>query len=157
LYNFFIAKKLGAQMYYVKFDSAGNVVNVIAHSQWKELSNEEKNNFQCRWDWKSFADVERIAALLTKFTGNTWLPCDKECTFPQFDVVEAPKVGDAVSSSFNGDTRPRGYVTKVTSKFQVNTSTGHKFRRDRSTASWKMCNGYEYLVPGHIETTNPHF
>jgi hypothetical protein len=146
------------KMIFVKFDEANNVVAAISLQEWSKLDASDQDAYQSRHDWTNFSVVERVAGRLSAFTGDRWVPCDKGSgVYPRFDVVQVPKVGDPVSAAFNGDYRPCGFVQKVTDKLQVTTTTGHKFRRVKATAAWRMCNGSECLVGGHIDRTNPHF
>lgn len=146
------------KMIFVKFDEAKSVVAVISLQEWSKLDFGAQGAYQSRHDWKNFSDVETVADQLSAFTGDHWVACDKGSgVYPRFDVVQVPKVGDPVSAAFNGDYRPCGFVQKVTDKLQVTTTTGHKFRRVKSGAAWRMCNGNECLVAGHVDRTNPHF
>ncbi len=112
---------------------------------------------ECRWDWHSFETVERIANDLTAIHGKVYLPIDSgTSTHPRYDIIEAPLVGDAISSGFNGDIRPCGHIKSISNSFRVITSTdGSKFYRKKQTGVWKK--GYLSLVMGHIDRTNPHF
>jgi len=144
-------------MIYVKFENNLPVAAVTnGHASW--LNAEEHENYQSRWDWKSFEEVEQIAANLSKATGSSWLGVDRgESVFPRFDVIAAPTVGSPVSEGFNGDYRPCGTIVQITKKLQVTTSTGAKFRRVKNTATWCRVNGGGSMVDGHIDRYNPHF
>lgn len=111
-----------------------------------------------RNDIESFSYAFTLASLLTEKLGRTFLPTDAGGShYPQFDVIEAPKVGDPVSKSFNGDTYPQGFITRITPTWQITTSTGTKFRRVRESAGWRQVGGTWWMVGGHIEERNPHF
>jgi hypothetical protein len=126
---------------------------------------------QSRNDWKDFATVERIAAELNMAQENKpqderkhYVATDSSANVsPRYDVIEAPKVGDAVSYSFNGDTYPCGHVTHISDSYRVITTTGDgtppkrmKFYRRRLSGSW-VNNGTWSLVSGHIYEQNPSF
>jgi hypothetical protein len=114
-----------------------------------------------RNDIRSYAYAFTLAALLTdvyKESGTTFLACDAGShTSPRYDVIEAPKVGDLVSKSFNGDTYPEGEITKITPKWQITTSTGVKFRRKKESAGWLATGGTWRMVGGHSYEQNPSF
>lgn len=113
--------------------------------------------WQSSWDWKSFEEVERLARYVTAMTGRTYVPVNHtEFVSPRFSIMELPKVGDAVSYSFNGDTYPDGYIVAMTKKLQITTSTGSKYRRYKNTSGWRKTGGTWWLVKGHIYEQNPH-
>jgi hypothetical protein len=75
---------------------------------------------------------------------------DGKWSWPQFDVIKAPKVGDKVSQSFNGDSYPRGEIVSVSKSLKlVTTSTGHKFYRRGKSGAW-LVNKYASMIPGHV-------
>jgi hypothetical protein len=126
----------------------------------EKLTSEQHSDkaWQSRWDWPDFATVARLAKYLTAMTGKTYLPVDNGSGHsPQFDVVDAPKVGDEVSYGFNGDYTPDGTVVKVSPTFQVTTSSGRVYRRKGTTSGWYQAGGTWGLVRGHIDERNPHF
>jgi hypothetical protein len=127
---------------------AVETLNFLAKGQHYETPN----------DWKSFAQVTKIARLLSVNTGRTFLPVDHGShTSPRYGIVEPPKVGDAVSYSFNGDSYPDGYVEKITKTFQITTTTGHKYLRRKLSANWLRTGGTWSLIPGHVYEQNPSF
>jgi hypothetical protein len=111
-----------------------------------------------RHDFETMDEAEMIAEQATKATGVLHIATDSGANvYPRFDVVEAPKVGDKVSQSFNGDSYPRGEITHISKSLKkVVTSTGHTFWRRGSTGSW-VVNGYASMVQGHISEMNPSF
>jgi hypothetical protein len=114
--------------------------------------------WQSRWDWKDFATVVSLAKYVTAMTGKIHLPVDNGPHHsPQFDLVEAPAVGDEVSYGFNGDYYPDGTVVKITPTFRVTTSTGHTYRRKGMTSGWYQPGGTWGLVAGHVYAQNPSF
>lgn len=110
-------------------------------------------------DIVSFEEATRLANGATEATGEPFLPCDHGPNrHPQFAVISAPKMGDAVSYGFNGDYYPAGHITKMSSSFyRIQTSTGDVFYRSKHTASWKMKGGTWWMVAGHHNERNPHF
>jgi hypothetical protein len=111
-----------------------------------------------RHDFKCFSDAEVMAASATKLTGKLHIATDAgRWSWPQFDVIAAPAVGDKVSQSFNGDSYPRGTITKVSKTLKkVTTDTGHTFYRRGNTGSW-VINGYASMIAGHVSEQNPSF
>ena len=76
-------------------------------------------------------------------------------TSPQFDVVEVPAVGAAVSRAFNGDSYVDGHVVSVSASGRViKTSTGGVYYRRRLTGTWKLAGSPFALVLGHKERRN---
>jgi len=78
-------------------------------------------------------------------------------TWEGYRPVARPKVGEKVSSAFNGDYYPQGEIVKVspTSK-KVTTSTGAIFYRVKDTGCWKEAGTWS-MVRGHVSRLNPHF
>lgn len=111
-----------------------------------------------RIDFTSLDQAQRIAESASEFSGSRYLSVDNgNGSWPRFDVVEAPKVGDLVSQSFNGDSYPRGKIVKISPTFKkVTTDTGHEFYRLKHTGSW-LINGYAAMIPGHHSEMNPSF
>jgi hypothetical protein len=111
-----------------------------------------------RNDFKSFEVAEEMAVAATKLTGKLHIATDAgKWSYPQFDVIAAPAVGEKVSQSFNGDSYPRGEIVSVSKTLKlVTTSTGHKFYRLRNTGSW-LDNGYACMIAGHVSEMNPSF
>ena len=109
-------------------------------------------------DFNSFEDARTMAAYLTALKAVQFLPVDEGSgTYPRFRVIEAPKVGDLVSKSFNGDSYPCGTVTKITPTWQITTDEGGKFRRYKETGGWRAEGGTWWMTAGHIDERNPHF
>jgi hypothetical protein len=125
-----------------------------------EVSSEHQadGDWESRWDWKSFDEVSRLATYLTAMTGKTYLPADHgDGVSPRFDIIEAPRVGDKVSRTFNGDTYPAGEIVKITKGWQITTSTGQKFRQFRQSGAWREVRGSFWMLAGHTFEQNPHF
>lgn len=132
---------------------------VSVRSTTPTLEERLKQNWISRNDIGSFMQAERIVEdLADLMLCDTYVAVDcGEGTYPRFDVVAAPKVGEAVSYGFNGDYYPDGVIVAVTKKFKVTTSTGNTYRRRKLTANWKQPHGPWSLVHGHISEQNPHF
>ena len=77
---------------------------------------------------------------------------------PRYDVIEAYKVGDLVSYSFNGDSYPDGEITRVGTgpRMAITTSTGSRYHRAGLTGRWRKEGGTRSLCHGHIDERNPH-
>lgn len=111
-----------------------------------------------RWDYTGFDHVQRLAQELTEETGKLFLGVDSgESVSPRYDVVEAPKVGEAVSYAFNGDYYPCGTIESISASLRVIvTTTGHKFYRKRQSGRWVYSKTWS-LVKGHHNDKNPSF
>jgi hypothetical protein len=114
-------------------------------------------NVQSRHDWKTFEQAKAVAALLTRDEGRLFIATDAgECVSPRYDVIEAPKVGDDVSYSFNGDSYPCGKIKSISKSLRlIVTDEGKRFYRRQESGQWMM-NGTWCLVSGHISEQNPH-
>lgn len=111
-----------------------------------------------RHDFTSYEEVLELAEQISKLTGEVWLGTDAtESTYPRYDVQRAPKIGDKVSKTFNGDSYPEGEIVKITPTWRITTSTGKKFSRRKNTGSWKPIGGYGSMISGHHNDRNPHF
>ena len=150
-------------MFYVKF--VNNLPTEISKKYPKgddvKFSLDKKNSWQTRSDWTSYEEVTRIAMYLTAMTGKTYLPSDAGSYIsPQYDIIEAPKIGDKVSFSFNGDTYPDGTIVKISPNWMVTTSTGKRYNRSMQGkgGGWRSVGGDIWsLVPGHRYEQNPSF
>lgn len=112
---------------------------------------------ESRWDWKSLDEVALIAELAS--TDDTlYIGVDKgNSVSPRFDVIQAPKVGDDVSMSFNGDSYPCGKIVSISKSMKlITTSDGKKFYRRKQSGTW-LNGGTFALVQGIIDERNPHF
>lgn len=111
-----------------------------------------------RHDIQNLAHADEIAADATALTGRLHVGVDKgDHTWPRFDVVEAPRVGEPVSKGFNGDYYPCGTIVKVSESLRVvTTDNGTTFYRRGKTATW-LNNRTWALVHGHKSERNPHF
>lgn len=76
---------------------------------------------------------------------------------PRFNVVHAPRIGDEVSKSFNGDYYPCGVIIKISKSLKrVETSTGNVFYRRKNTGTWLNDRTW-HMFHGHSNKKNPHF
>jgi hypothetical protein len=107
-----------------------------------------------RHDFASLADAEAVAAQ----AGAEYMAIDNGSNvWPRFDVIRAPRVGDAVSMAFNGDSYPDGEITSISASGRlVTTSTGAKYYRRKLTGRW-VKGGTWTLSQGHHERRNPSF
>lgn len=123
-----------------------------------EVTADHCSNATTRHDIQNLAHAEEIATDATRLTGRLHIGVDQgDCTWPRYDVIEAPKVGDPVSRAFNGDYYPAGTITKVSPTLKrVETSTGVLFFRVRETASWRSA-GTWWMYRGHRSELNPSF
>lgn len=113
--------------------------------------------WQSRWDWTTKAFVDGLAAQITEYTDELFIGIDNGASVsPRFDIVRAPKVGDEVSMSFNGDCYPQGKIKAISASLKVITlDNGKRFYRRRETGSW-VHNKTWSLIPGKLNTRNPH-
>lgn len=111
-----------------------------------------------RHELHKFADAQVLAEKATRLTGETWLPADDGPNrYPRFDVIQAPKLGDLVSRSFNGDSYPAGKIVQISSSFRrVKTDDGTVFYRVGNSASWRN-NQTWWMISGHHHELNPSF
>ena len=111
-----------------------------------------------RWDWKTLEAAQEVAEAASVFEGVDYIAIDSGAnTFPRFDVIRAPSIGDAVSYSFNGDTYPCGYIATISKSLKkITTSTGKTFYRSKQFGCWLMNRTWS-MINGHIEERNPHF
>lgn len=132
-----------------------NVVKVVDNIE------HDGRNDMSRWDFKTFADAEHIAASANKLNdGKQYIATDSgPYVSPRYDVVDVPKVGAPVSYAFNGDYYPCGKIVSVGSgaKMIVRTDTGAVFYRRRLTGTWIKEGGTWMLVRGHHSEKNPSF
>lgn len=120
--------------------------------------NDDARHRETRWDWKEFTQAENVANSLTTTSGKLYIAVDRgECVAPRYDVIEAPALGDAVSYTFNGDTTPCGFISKISKSLRrIETTEGRVFYRQGTTGTWK--NGRTWsMVNGHHTERNPHF
>jgi hypothetical protein len=137
----------------------GALVDVLASSGMSAVPAElwRDGRAVCRTDIKTFAQAEAIAEAATALRGTRFLATDSPGTYPQFDVIEAPVVGDACSYGFNGDYYPDGVVAKITPDYRIVTSsTGRRYFRRKLRGAW-LHKGTWSLVAGRVDRRNPEF
>jgi len=158
-------------MMYVKIENGKAVRAATAEelaAEYDEIYSKRarrRDGWQDRNDWRElgYDGVCRIAAELSAATGRLYLGTDAgPHVSPRYDVVEAPRVGDKVSRSFNGDSYPCGDVVSISASGRVITareSDGslRKFYRRRQTGSWIQSGGTWSLIGGHVSERNPSF
>lgn len=111
--------------------------------------------------WRHLESAQEVAIALTNRTGTLYIATDAGpyCS-PRYDVIEAPKVGDAVSYEFNGDSYPCGHITAISSSLRrivaTEGNTRHVFWRRKETGAW-IKDGTWFLRPGHVYKQNPSF
>jgi hypothetical protein len=126
--------------------------------QWADRDSKGSTGWMSSRDFDTREQADAMARYLTAMTGDAYLGVDEgPGTSPRYRIVKAPKVGDPVSMSFNGDTYPCGRIVKITPTWIVTTDTGKKFRRWKETGGWREQGRGFWLVSGHIDELNPHF
>lgn len=122
---------------------------------------------ECRGDWKTFEDAQRIAALLNathcRIVGRTevkFIATDAGSNVsPRYDVQELPRVGDFVSKGFNGDYYPVGTIKSISAGpafRKITTEDGSTFWRVKQTGCWRE-GGTWSMVKGRHDERNPSF
>jgi hypothetical protein len=77
--------------------------------------------------------------------------------FPRYCLLPAPKIGDQVSKSFNGDSYPAGEILSISKSLRrIETTTGVVFWRRGQSSAW-VAEGVWYMIPGHVYEQNPSF
>lgn len=111
-------------------------------------------------EYKSFEEVELIAAKATELTGTLYIATGSDSS-RYYDITIPPAIGDMVSKSFNGDSYPVGKIIHITPTWRISVDDGKgnitKFRRVKRTANWVEINGCFSLVKGTISRLNPEF
>lgn len=147
-------------MVYFRTRKEGGQLKVIETVDAYDGADPDRASLVYRGDLTSMADAEELAEAATRDLGETFIATDAgEWVHPRYDVVRAPKVGDPISYSFNGDTRPCGHIMKIggTNFKTIYSDLGHKFNRRRQSGSWIMKGGTWCMVKGHHNELNPHF
>lgn len=126
------------------------------------------DRYENRNDWQTFDAAQRVAEVATECGVRRYIAVDRgDHVRPRFDVIAAPRVGDEVSKSFNGDSYPCGKIVSISpSMGRIETSDGTVFTRrkpgrgssiDRS-ALWIVKGSSCFsMIPGHHDHRNPHF
>ena len=108
-----------------------------------------------RHEFRGMSDerLEKIAESAEGLTGKKFLT---SISANEKDICMAPAIGDEVSKTFNGDSYPCGVITKIAKNFRyVETSTGDKFYRVKTTAGFRLHKTW-WLIGGHHDERNPH-
>lgn len=140
-------------MLYFIYDNAGKLAEVAT-----ETRSDETRRVEFRQSWNTINEAEQIASDATKLTGNLHVACDRgELTWPRFDVIAMPQVGDEVSRCFNGDCYPAGKIVRISESLRrVYTSDGTVFWRVHESDSWRA-NGTWFMALGCRDERNPSF
>jgi hypothetical protein len=143
-------------MFYIKFN--GGLPCRISEEYPKDEKFGRENGWISSRDFETRKDADTVATYLTSMTGETYLGVDEgPGVSPRYRVIKAPKVGDFVSKSFNGDSYPVGTITKISPTWIVTTDVGKKFRRWKETGGWREQGRGFWMVKGHHDERNPHF
>lgn len=143
-------------MLYIKFN--GGLICQISKEYPKAGPWGKENGWLSVRDAESFEEACTWAKYMTAMSGTTYLGYDNgDSVSPRYGVIEAPKVGDPVSYTFNGDSYPCGYITRITNGWRVYTDSGKTFNRWRNGSGWRMVGGTWWMVGGHVSERNPHF
>jgi hypothetical protein len=122
-----------------------------------EAQNRKWVNVECRHNWKTFEQAERIAERISTEETQYIATDSGEYVSPRYDVIEVPRIGDPVSYAFNGDSYPCGYIATISKTLKkITTTTGRTFMRRKQTGAWKS-GGTWFMVAGHITERNPSF
>lgn len=116
------------------------------------------SSIQSRWDWATLERAQELATQVTEAEGKLFIATDAGTgVSPRFDVIEAPRVGDEISYSFNGDTTPDGKIISISKSLRlIISSTGSRYYRKNQSGCWQKGRMWS-MVTGHIEERNPHF
>lgn len=107
---------------------------------------------------ETYDEVDDFAVQISKLKGEEWIPIDRgDWCSPRFDVIRAPKVGDKVSYTFNGDYYPCGEITRISANLRrITTSDGTVFYRKKQSGQW-LRDGMWAMVAGHRSEKNFSF
>lgn len=146
-------------MKYFLMSKAGTCLGITSDYKDTEINEYEDAEWVSRWNWDTAAEAQKVADAAEARSGHVFLVSDRGgWVSPRFDVVEAPRIGDKVSKSFNGDSYPDGEIVKIAKNYRyVQTSTGRKYWKKGKTASFVLTGGTFYMISGHVEERNPHF
>ena len=160
---------LAATEKYAEIPGAGTDPTIWARQPIGGVWNANYTNGTLVAGWLSRSDVpsyEYAVKLATSAAANlkkNFIAVDNgPAVHPQFDVIEAPAVGDDVSKGFNGDYYPIGKIVKISGANQrIVTVDGPygllKFYRRRLTGSWVQSGGTWGLVAGIVDRLSPEF
>jgi hypothetical protein len=137
--------------FHFTLDTLDGIASKIDHSD---------RGWQNRNDFRNMPRAEQVAKAATEFSGELYIASDAgPCVSPRYDVVRAPKIGDAVSYGFNGDYYPDGEIVHITpgSLRIIKTSTGGTYYKRGDRAAWIKKGGTWSLVSGTHNERNPEF
>jgi hypothetical protein len=116
-------------------------------------------NVETRNDWKTFDAAKEVAAAL----GEGYIATDAgPHVSPRYDVIDIPKIGAAVSYTFNGDYYPCGTVKSVSPTLRKIVAgpdfsgNDRAFFRRGERGVWVHEKTWS-LIPGTISRINPEF
>lgn len=142
------------------FHIVNNVVAAVA-TELTDIQHRDRS-WIARHEIRSFEHAQEIAQqanALTQPESVEYIAIDSgQGCWPRYDVVTAPRVGDAVSRSLNGDYYPDGEIVKISGQNNriVTTSTGRRYFRHRLSGTW-IADKHWALAAGHINRLNPEF
>ncbi len=146
-------------MLYLKVLADGITVTEFASEMpahpfvWADRPDGDGIGWMNKRDIKSLDQATKLAESMTALTGKLYLGTTDG---REWNVLEAPAIGDKVSATFNGDTYPEGEIVKMSkTMFMITTSTGKKFYR-KSPTSGAWVSGHQYMIGGHVYEQNPH-
>ncbi len=140
----------------------------IVNDKWIPLTRDAAKAIvaaQLNWDGiydtrgsKDWQYTQQVAEQLSSDNDNHFLAIDNGAScHPRYDIIEVPKIGEAVSQSFNGDSYPAGYIKSISKSLKkITTTTGLSFYRKRLSGAW-VNNGTWSMISGHINERNPSF
>ena len=107
----------------------------------------------------SMDEARAVARRITDATGERHIATDAGShTSPRYAVIDAPKIGTAVSMGFNGDYYPCGQIARISESLRrVVTTDGTVFYRRCESATWVRKGGTFCLVAGTRNERNPSF
>lgn len=134
-----------------------NVLDAVADVDWND-ADVRRQNWVLLCNLPSMAVAESVAAQMTARMGGLYIASDDgACTSHRYGAKRVPQVGDKVSYSFNGDSRPDGEVASISKSLSViTTTTGNRYHRYRTSAAWRRSKTW-WLISGHHNERNPHF
>lgn len=141
-----------------------NIVNNVVAAVSANLTLEQHRDpsWIGRHDICSFEDAQEIAQQANALTHPypvEFIAVDRgQGCWPQYDVVTAPRVGDKISRTLNGDYYPDGEIVKISGQNNriVTTSTGRRYYRRGLSNTW-LADKHWALAVGHIDRLNPEF
>lgn len=133
------------------FNATRTVIPTGREIEMREFSGH--TNPETREHFQSFEEAVAFCERHPEF-----LPVDRDrWTWPQYAIVEKPKVGELCSKAFNGDSYPAGHIASISKTLKkITTTTGLSFYRNGHGEGWRQ-GGTWWLVRGHHSERNPSF